>query len=74
MAQKTKVRVKLVCEQTGYCRAYYKVIEGKNKGIIICALEIETDPPSDWHTVSNNEIEGEPNYPLNMDRFTVEVA
>ena len=70
---KTHVKVKLVYQDVGYCREYYKVTEGKNKHIILCALE--TDPePSDWHTVSDNEIEGEPGFPLDMERFSVEVV
>jgi len=70
----THLKVKLVCQDIGYCREYYQVIEGKNENLIICALDVSDEKnPTYWHTCCN-EIEGEPEFPIDMEKFSVEIV
>ena len=69
---KINLKVKLAYQDIGYCREYYKVTEGKYASLIICALDTEPEP-GNWHNVPDNEVEGEPGFPIAMKRFSIEV-
>jgi len=70
----TYLKVKLVWQDTGFCVNYYKVVEGKNEGVIICAIDImeKEQEPVNWHTCGG-VVEGEPDYPINKEKYSIEV-
>ncbi len=74
------IKIKIIDTDVGNCTVYYKIVNSKYKGEIICALYSGDDPTSetpldrlDFHTISNRT-DREPHSRINqdfVDRFEV---
>ena len=67
----TKLKVKLDHINSGFCQAYYKVIDGKYEDILICDINHGLkDAQPYWHTTTDYP---EPEHPIDLTKFKVEI-